>query len=157
MCCCSTVDTDMSEMAVLKCCVYLIVIMMCCCSTVDIDMSEMTMLKCGIYLIVIMMCCCSTVDIDMSEMTVLKCCVYLIVIMMCCCSTVDIDMSEMTVLKCRMLGGDHEHSLCTDDYASLVLQRSVSFTTLDVLFRPVDAATGFPSLIHFFLLNTFLM
>ena len=39
--------------------------------------------------------------------------------------SVDIDMSDITNLKCHMLCTGAEQSLCSDDYASRVLQRLV--------------------------------
>ena len=42
-----------------------------------------------------------------------------------CVVSVDIDMSDITNLKCHMLCTAAEQSLCSDDYASRVLQRLV--------------------------------
>ncbi|KAL8622395.1 hypothetical protein ACOMHN_041723 [Nucella lapillus] len=44
--------------------------------------------------------------------------------------TVDIDMSDVTNLKCHMLCSSEDHRLCSDDNASLILQRCLSLPVL---------------------------
>ncbi|XP_076460954.1 uncharacterized protein LOC143293681 [Babylonia areolata] len=44
--------------------------------------------------------------------------------------TADIDMSDLTNLRCHMLCTNEEHRLCSDDNASLILQRCLSLPIL---------------------------
>ncbi|KAK7110823.1 mediator of RNA polymerase II transcription subunit 1-like isoform X2 [Littorina saxatilis] len=44
--------------------------------------------------------------------------------------TVDIDMSDITSLKCSLQCSNTEHSICSDDFASRVLQRCLSLPIL---------------------------
>lgn len=56
--------------------------------------------------------------------------------------SVDIDMSDITNLKCHMLCTGAEQSLCSDDYASRVLQRLVRlpfFFTFKIIINNISS------------------